>query len=304
MRKSTQMSTYTKPILRLLAAAICLAVVSACGNEVTEQAGPSGNPAPGVESFNLPDLGGREITIAVENAYPPFNFIRMGEETAKGWDYDVIGEICRRLNCTPVWVELRWDFIMDALAEGLVDMAGEGVTIIIERAEVVAFSDPYLTINQRLLVRSSENRFASIDDFVADEALLLGGQAETYNTNTAFDLVGEARVVTFESFEEVIDALVQGEIDGIIYDELEGLGYFGPSSESIEFIDDPLTEDGLGFIFNKESDLVSPFNEAIRTMMDDGFLQRTNWTWFGPEFNVTLADIELGAYAPPTPAPY
>ena len=44
---------------------------------------------------HLPDLGGRTVVVAVDNAYIPFSFIDESGE-AMGWDYDVLGEICAR----------------------------------------------------------------------------------------------------------------------------------------------------------------------------------------------------------------
>ena len=54
------------------------------------------------EGAALPDLDGREITITVENAYLPFNYIDPETGEPAGWDYDVWNEICALLNCTPV----------------------------------------------------------------------------------------------------------------------------------------------------------------------------------------------------------
>ncbi|MBU0702747.1 MAG: transporter substrate-binding domain-containing protein, partial [Chloroflexi bacterium] len=51
------------------------------------------------------DLGGLEVNIAVENAYPPFNYIDEATNEAMGWDYDACRAICEILNCTPVFVE-------------------------------------------------------------------------------------------------------------------------------------------------------------------------------------------------------
>ena len=50
----------------------------------------------------LVDLGGREIVIAVENAYLPFNYIDPNTGEAAGWDYEAWDAICALLNCTPV----------------------------------------------------------------------------------------------------------------------------------------------------------------------------------------------------------
>ena len=51
----------------------------------TASAGPS--PA-----ADLPDLEGREVVVASENAYPPLQYIdRNGK--AVGWEYDAVAEI-------------------------------------------------------------------------------------------------------------------------------------------------------------------------------------------------------------------
>ena len=79
----------------LVLAALALA---ACTPAAATEA-PGGTSAEG-----LPDLGGREVTVAVENQYLPFNYIDPATGEAAGWDYEVWNEICRLLNCVPVCV--------------------------------------------------------------------------------------------------------------------------------------------------------------------------------------------------------
>jgi polar amino acid transport system substrate-binding protein len=57
----------------------------------------------------LPDLGGKTITVAVENAYPPFNSIDQATGQGAGWDYDAVKEICQRLNCVPEFKQAARD---------------------------------------------------------------------------------------------------------------------------------------------------------------------------------------------------
>jgi polar amino acid transport system substrate-binding protein len=45
----------------------------------------------------LPDLGGREVVIAVENAYPPLQFLDQSG-VAVGWEYEAMAEMAKRLN--------------------------------------------------------------------------------------------------------------------------------------------------------------------------------------------------------------
>jgi polar amino acid transport system substrate-binding protein len=82
---------------------------------------------------DLPDLGGATITVAVENAYLPFNFVDPDSGEADGWDYDALAEICARLNCVPEFVETAWDGMILAVANGEYDMAADGITITEER---------------------------------------------------------------------------------------------------------------------------------------------------------------------------
>ena len=41
----------------------------------------------------LPDLGGREVVVVTENAYPPLQFVEPGSGEAIGWEYEAMAEI-------------------------------------------------------------------------------------------------------------------------------------------------------------------------------------------------------------------
>lgn len=268
------------------------------------EAPPAPTEAPPMETEEVaadcgevPDLGGRTITIAIENAYLPFNYVSLETGEAQGWDYDFINEACNRMNCEPEWVEFAWDTMIQSVAAGQFDMAADGITITEERAQQVDFSDGYVNIEQRLLVRIDEDRFTNIDEFAADPDLILGEQVGTTNYNTAAEIVGEDRIIAFDTFGQVVQALIAGDVDGVIIDEVAGLGYQGANAEDVELIGSSISSDELGFIFPQGSDLVEPFNAVIEQMKCDGFLQEINTEWFGPTFDVTYDDIGLGAYA-------
>jgi polar amino acid transport system substrate-binding protein len=267
---------------------------------------PTNPPAPPTEEpvALLPDLQGREITIAVENAYLPFNFVSLETGEAQGWDYDFIREACSRLNCKPVWIEFAWDTMIASVAEGQFDMATDGITITESRAEAVDFSIGYMQIEQRMMVRVGEDRFSNAEEFAADPSLVLGEQVGTTNYETAVSLVGEERVITFDEFGLVVQALIAGDVDGVIIDETAGMGYTGVNAVYVELIGDSLASDELGFIFPKGSDLVEPFNEVIQAMQADGTLAEINSRWFGPNFTLTEADIDCGAYCGLFEGPY
>jgi len=216
----------------------------------------------------LPDLGGIEVTIAVENAYLPYNYIDPDTGEPAGWDYDVWEEICVLLNCTPIFVEAAWEGMIQAVADGQFDAAGDGITIKPVRAEIVDFSMGYMAIEQRLLVRIDETRFDKIEDIVADETLKLGTQTGTTNYETAATYLPEERIQAFEQFPFAVQALISGDIDAVMIDETAGLGYMGANSDSVMIVGPSMSSDMLGFIYPKGSALVAPVDLATYEDLD------------------------------------
>jgi polar amino acid transport system substrate-binding protein len=277
-------------LLSSLAVVLAFAAVSCGDDDDTASTGGDGTPAPA--AGDLPDLEGREVTIAVENAYLPFNYIDPDTGEAAGWDYDAWDAICELLNCTPVYQEAAWDGMIQAVADGQFDAAADGITITPDRAEVVDFSDGYIRIDQRLLVRAGEDRFASADDIVADTSIRIGTQTGTTNYETAVGLFGESRVQAFEQFPFAVEALINEDIDVVIIDETAGQGYLGANADKVELIGEPLESGELGFIFPKGSDLVAPVNAALAKLAEDGVLDELAEKYFGPGFTLTYEDLE------------
>jgi len=232
----------------------------------------------------LVDLDCQEVTFAVENAYPPFNYISSVTGQAGGWDYEVMYEICTLLHCAPVFQECSWDIMIQSVADGLYDVAGDGITITAERDEIVDFSMGYVNFPQRLLVQIGEDRFESIEDFVENPELILGTQISTTNLETALTYLPEEQVKAFELFPFAIQALMSGEIDAVIIDEVAGSGYLAENGDKIEFIGPVIVSEELGFTFPNGSELVEPFNQAIQYMMENGTLDAFNQKFFNPEF--------------------
>ena len=97
-------------------------MLAACGTPAATQS--SG----GSHTAGLPDLAGKTITVAVENAYPPFNYLDATTNKGMGWDYDVFTEICKRLNCVADFKQAAWDGIFAAMQAGEYDALADGVT--------------------------------------------------------------------------------------------------------------------------------------------------------------------------------
>jgi polar amino acid transport system substrate-binding protein len=260
--------------------------LSACSNNT------AASGCLGKASDAIVDLDCQQVKIAVENAYLPFNYISLTTGETGGWDYETWAEICTRLHCEPIFVESAWDGMIQSVSDGQYDIGADGVTITPERLEQVDFSIGYVKIQQRLLVQKGESRFASIEDFAAQSDLVMGTQVSTTNYETAVKYLSEDRIQGFETFPFAVQALIAGDIDAIIIDEIVGMGYQGTNAEALELIGPSISSDELGFLFPKGSALVDPVNKAIQAMIDDGTLAALNQKFFGPDFKLTYDDIQ------------
>ncbi len=294
MRKSFQFAILLTVVALLLVACGAPAEAPAAEEPAIEE--PAAEEPAAEEPVDPMDLGGREVTIAIENAYLPFNYVDAETGEPGGWDYEAWDEICKRLNCTPVYVEAAWEGMIQAVADGQFDAAADGITITEDRAQIVDFSQGYVNIDQRLLVRLDEDRISEIEDIVDDESLVLGTQTGTTNYETAATFLSEDRIAAFEQFPFAVQALVAGDVDAVIIDETAGQGYLGENADVLKLVGRSLSSDQLAFIFPKGSELVGPVNEAIRNMRDDGFLAQLNEKFFGPGFTISYDDIGPGAY--------
>lgn len=263
------------PLLLVLFFAFALIVPAAMAQD-----GIDPNTVPPV----LPDLGGRVISAVSSNDYPPFSFIDQASGKTIGFEYELLDEICRRLNCELQHESAAWEGMLAKVNEGEYDLGHIGITILDERKELVDFSDPFVTVEVKMMVRGDEDRFTDQESFLANPELRFGAQPGTTSYFTAQFIVGEeneaARIVPYDSFAIAVEALVRGDVDAVITDTVGGAGYIGVYAGQLKLLDETVYTDPLGFVFPKGSDLVEPFNYAMESMRFDGYLDYLSNKWF------------------------
>jgi polar amino acid transport system substrate-binding protein len=302
-----------RKVLRLLAMLFALSLfAAACGSDDAEEtstdessetdeadtgADEVDEAAEDTEESAFADLGGRTVTIGLENNFLPFNYVSVGSDEGEGWDYDAWREICRLLNCEAEFVPSGWPDVIDQVAQGDLDTAADGISITDDRKEIVDYSDSYMTVVQKFIVGFDDDRYATADDIINSDAVV-ATQVGTTNFELAEKLLGGTdRIDAFDQFPLAIQALIAGDVDAVIIDDAAGLGYIGENADKMKTIDDGLQSDPLGFIYPQGSDLIEPVNVAIQEMKDSGFFDEIGRKFFGAEFIVTYDDIsdpELG----------
>lgn len=260
-----------KFVFVLSALVIASMLLAACGTAA------GGNQAGGQSQAGLPDLKGKTIAVAVENAYPPFNSIDKTSNKGVGWDYDAVNEVCKRLNCVADFKEAAWDGIFPAMAAGEYDMLADGVTFTEERDKEVDFSTPYVTVGQVLLVRADEA--ATLDSFKSDPKKLVGTQLGTTNEIVAQKTFPDKKIQSFEDFGGAVLALLGGDIDAVVIDNISALGFMNENQGKLKSGGQITSDEKLAFVFPPGSELIAQVNAALASMVKDGTLESLNKKW-------------------------
>ncbi|MFZ5822458.1 MAG: substrate-binding periplasmic protein [Chloroflexota bacterium] len=278
-----------KLITALSLLAVIALALTACGGQpeapaVTEAPAPAETEAPAeapaateAPASGLPDLGGKTVVVAVENAYPPFNMIDEATGEPVGWDYDTVAEICKRLNCVPEFKEAAWDGIFPAMQAGEYDWLADGVTYTAERDEIVDYSMPYVTVSQVLLVRADET--ATLEDFKTNPDLLVGTQIGTTNEIVAKETFPDKEIQSFEDFPAAVLAVLSNDTDCVVIDIISASGFMKENEGKLKIGGQIMSDEQLAFVFPPGSELVAAVDAAMQSMIDDGTLEALNVKW-------------------------
>ncbi len=262
-----------KKLFSLLSALMIASVLlAACGGGAA-----GGDTGGGEAAAGMPDLGGKTITVAVENAYPPFNNIDEASGQAVGWDYDTVAEICKRINCKPEFKQAAWDGIFPAMQAGEFDVLADGVTLTAEREEIIDFSMPYVTVGQVLLTRADETR--DLEAFKSDPNAKVGTQIGTTNEIVAKETFADKEIQSFEDFGAAVLALIANDIDAVVVDNISATGYMKANEGKLKAAAQITSDEQLAFVFPPGSELKAAFDAALEAMKADGTLESLNKKW-------------------------
>jgi polar amino acid transport system substrate-binding protein len=167
---------------------------------------------------------------------------------------------------------MDFDLLIDAVANGEVDIAIAAITITNEREEKVAFSNPYLNAGQVIITNESDQEISIPEDL---EDKKVGVQNGTTSEEEALKYTNETNVIKYNDYIEAVTNLEAGTIDAIIIDRPAGIGLTKDNS-NIKIVGNPFTNELYGIAIKKgESALKTEINKVIASGIIDTF--ETKW---------------------------
>lgn len=249
----------------------------------------------------------KKVRVATEGAYPPWNATDPSGKLY-GFDIDVINEVCKRSGLECEITAHAWKGIIPGLTAGKYDCIIAGMQTTHKRLKVIDFAGPYAktpgsfaTIKSSPLAKfkSSPDR-VTLNEISADEqsaidqlhkllkGKIIGVQTTTTHSNfldTYFKKIATIR--KYDSQENVLLDLTAGRLDAaegsLSYwvpimkkDQGKDLALFGPAWTGEIFG----LGNGIG-VRKEDPELKAIFNKALKSLREDGTLQKLALKWFG-----------------------
>lgn len=147
------MSKAIKKMMMIALSAVMVLALAACG-------GGSSSDSEGGKLAAIQEKG--KIVVCTDAAWAPFEYIGEGGQPT-GIDIEIAQYIADQLGVELEVSNIAFDTIPTALVNGDADLALACITITDERKEQMAFTDPYTSVQQYMVV-TADSKIASMDD--------------------------------------------------------------------------------------------------------------------------------------------
>ena len=269
-----------KKILAMAMAVVMALGLSACGGNnsaASSSAGSvsgsaSGSASNGDAAFTTVTPG--KLTMSTNASFPPYEMVA-DDGSFEGIDIEVAGAIAQKLGLELQVDDMGFDAALQAAQTGKSDMVMAGVTVTEERQAVMDFSNSYANGVQVVIVKE-DSPIQTLDDLA--NANMIGCQMGTTGYIYCSDTVenggyGEDHVTPYDDGAAAVQALVNGQIDAVVIDNMPAQEYVA-ANPGLRILDtEYANEDYAIGVAKGNTALLDAINGALEELTADGTIQ-------------------------------
>nr|WP_243430480.1 ABC transporter permease subunit [Enterococcus sp. DIV2402] len=235
-----------------------------------------------------------ELIVGLSADYAPYEFHAEidGKDTIVGFDISIAQKIADDMGVKLHIEELGFDALLGALKTGKIDLIISGMAVTEERLKEVDFSDTYMTMKQRVIVRKDDaDKYKNTLDF---EGVPVGVQKQTTQEALAQnELVGSVPT-SLQKIPDVIMNLKNEKVDAAILEGPVAEAYVDRNPDlvfaDVEFKDGD--KDTAVAVPKNAPVLLESINTSIKEIKDEGLLEE-----YKKEANELMFHDEQGFFA-------
>lgn len=204
----------------------------------------------------------KKLIVGTSAGYYPFH-MKNQQGDFMGYDIDTAKAIAKSLKVDIEFKYFGFDGLIPALQAGKVDIVIAGMTIRGDRALSVSFSDPYFLTGQVIMVPKSDTATTDWQD-LDQPGKKIAVPIGTTGALLAKQLYKKATVKDFDDITTAAMAVMQGQADGLVYDEPGIRNYELMYPDKVRGIFRLISKEGLGIAVRKNDlDTVQWLNSFI-----------------------------------------
>ena len=240
----------------VLALVMALGLLSGCGSSNSDSNTPSGDDAS--------DAAKTKLVVATSPDFPPFESLEGGEVV--GIEVDILKKVAEKMGMELDIQQMDFDSVIPGVQAGKFDVGMSGITVTDKRKENVDFSSVYFMAAQAIVVTADSGITGKADLEGKKVSVQTGTTAEEYCMGNGYE------VLAFTANNDAAAALTAGKVDAWVVDNEVALA-MAPEL-GLTVLDEAMTSEPYAFAFQKGSELVAPFNEALDALLADGTVEQ------------------------------
>ena len=241
-----------KKLLAAVLALTMLLALAACGSGNSDTNTASGS------------AGKTTVTVATSPDFPPFESLEGGEVV--GIEVDILKKVAEKMGMELDLQQMDFDSVIPGVQAGKFDVGMSGITVTDKRKENVDFSSVYFMAAQAIVVTADSGITGKADLEGKKVSVQTGTTAEEYCMGNGYE------VLAFTANNDAAAALTTGKVDAWVVDNEVALA-MAPEL-GLTVLDEAMTSEPYAFAFQKGSELVVPFNEALDALLADGTVEK------------------------------
>lgn len=242
---------------------------------------------------------GEVLRIGTEGAYAPFNYTN-ADGTLGGFDVDMANAICDDMQVTCEIVAQDWDGIIPGLKAGKYDAIVAAMSITPERAQQVAFTEPYFSNSLVFLAKKDSSFDPSKSSDI--NAHSIAAQRSTLSSQWLESEYPEVNMKLYDTLSNAFLDLESGRVDAMISDKLPAIEWLSSESGGDYAVkgDEIDIDDHFAIAVRPGDELQAKINQSLANLKANGTYDKINQKYFAVPTSATVVTAESEVMADST----
>lgn len=205
-----------------------------------------------------------KIYVGTNAEFPPFEYLEKGKIT--GFDIELIEEMGKILDADIKIVDMSFDGLLPALQMKKVDVVIAGMTATEERMKTVAFTQPYYTASQVIIVKKDNNSIKSFNDLKGKKVGVMLG----FTGDVVVSEIAGVKVERFNAAYAGILALNSNKIEAVVLDSEPAKNYV-LQNKNIKIVEGDTAQENYAIALRKnDKKLLEKLEKALKETKNNG----------------------------------